>query len=362
MKKLHRSTSATRLAATAGSPAEHITQRPIFFVVGNSRSGTTMLGRILQRSPDIHVFRELHFFERLWYRNDANRVLPDEEVAWLVTQLLQTSRTGVINARYDTESSEEALSLVQEHGLRNCTALELYQSFMRIQANSAKQGSSPCEQTPKNGFYLEEILTDISRSKVIRVTRDPRDVLVSQKRKWKRKEASVKTMTLLERVRLFVSYHPLIIGKLWVSLTSSTDAWLEHPRMHTIRFEDFVREPETHVRDLCTFLEIPYSEDLLDISRLGSSVREDDLGLRGVDADRAESWQRYGGINSAELFLCQFAARKKMEQHGYVFQQVFPNPVLLVYYLANFPLKVIAAILLNRGRMKNTVEAIKRRI
>jgi len=321
-----------------------------------------MLARILQRSPNVHVFRELHFFERLWHHNDADRILSDKEVAWLVSQLLQTSQTGVMNARYDTDASEEALRLVHENGLRNCTALEVYKSFMRSRANRAKPGSSPCEQTPKNGFYLKEILTGMPTSKVIRVTRDPRDVLVSQKRKWKRREVSVSTMTLLERFRLFVSYHPLLVGRLWVSATSSTDAWLGNPRIHTIRFEEFVREPETHVEDLCAFLEIPYSKDLLDISTLGSSVRQDDTGLRGVDADRAESWQRYGGINSAELFLCQFVARNKMEQHGYAFQHIFPNPILLLYYLVSFPLKVIAAILLNRGRIKNTLDAIKRRM
>jgi hypothetical protein len=32
-------------------------------IVGNSRTGTTMLGRILGRNSAIHTFSELHFFE-----------------------------------------------------------------------------------------------------------------------------------------------------------------------------------------------------------------------------------------------------------------------------------------------------------
>lgn len=37
----------------------------VIFIVGNSRSGTTMLGRILGKSTYVHTFDELHFFEFL---------------------------------------------------------------------------------------------------------------------------------------------------------------------------------------------------------------------------------------------------------------------------------------------------------
>ncbi len=36
------------------------------FVVGSSRSGTTMMGRILDKHPSIFTFRELHFFGTIW--------------------------------------------------------------------------------------------------------------------------------------------------------------------------------------------------------------------------------------------------------------------------------------------------------
>ncbi|WP_263786843.1 sulfotransferase [Salinibacter grassmerensis] len=36
------------------------------FVVGSSRSGTTMMGRILGRHPAVYTFHELHFFEQMW--------------------------------------------------------------------------------------------------------------------------------------------------------------------------------------------------------------------------------------------------------------------------------------------------------
>ena len=42
------------------------------FVVGSSRSGTTMMGRILGNHKDIFTFNELHFFGAIW-TNTSNQ-------------------------------------------------------------------------------------------------------------------------------------------------------------------------------------------------------------------------------------------------------------------------------------------------
>ena len=39
------------------------------FVVGSSRSGTTMMGRILGNHSDVFTFKELHFFGTIWTNN-----------------------------------------------------------------------------------------------------------------------------------------------------------------------------------------------------------------------------------------------------------------------------------------------------
>jgi len=56
---------------------------PMLFIAGNSRSGTTMMGRILSMHPDIFTFHELHFFEQLWSTNDGQKQLSIEDAMTL---------------------------------------------------------------------------------------------------------------------------------------------------------------------------------------------------------------------------------------------------------------------------------------
>ena len=44
------------------------------FIVGSSRSGTTMMGRILGNHSDVFTFKELHFFGTIWTNNSDKKL------------------------------------------------------------------------------------------------------------------------------------------------------------------------------------------------------------------------------------------------------------------------------------------------
>ena len=63
------------------------------FVVGNSRSGTTMMGRILGKHPSVYTFGELHFFGQLCappFSSESRK----EEIEELASQLHCIQREG----------------------------------------------------------------------------------------------------------------------------------------------------------------------------------------------------------------------------------------------------------------------------
>lgn len=71
-------------------------QRVKIFIVGNSRSGSTMLGRIFDNHSQVHSFGELHFFEHQVSGEDVRSQIEwnTERCMDLLERLLTSSRDG----------------------------------------------------------------------------------------------------------------------------------------------------------------------------------------------------------------------------------------------------------------------------
>ena len=76
-----------------------LTNTKNIFVVGNSRSGTTMMGRVIGKHSSVFTFKELHFFGQLWSSNDENKLLSKKESLKLFSKLLCIQNYGIFNQR-----------------------------------------------------------------------------------------------------------------------------------------------------------------------------------------------------------------------------------------------------------------------
>lgn len=329
------------------------------FIVGNSRSGTTMLGRVFGIHSQVHTFGELHFFE---HQVDAATV--SERSVWdvkrriaLLERLLTTSRDGffakVAPGAYRTEV---------EHILSNVTGedpVSAYESFLCYETQ--RNGKViPCEQTPRYLFFVKEILDALPDVFVINMVRDPRDVLLSQKNKWRRRFLGAKNIPLREAFRAWVNYHPYTIAKLWVAAVRTAAQFEGHPRFISIRFEDLLLQPEATVVRLCEFAGIDFEPGMLGVPQVGSSTGHDRPERRGIDGDRSGRWRR-GRLTAVELDICQQVAGAEMRGLGYATESV---PASMWKYWGSmglFVVKGLMALLLNLGRTKNLRETLKRR-
>jgi len=178
----------------------------MIFVVGNSRSGTTMMGRILGAHPSVYTFGELHFFEQLWSPADEDRRLSRAEGGRLAARLLSVQRQGYLSRANPERFQEEAGEMVAS-AQSEMTPAEVFGAFLFYEA--AKNGKKvPCDQTPRNVFYLREILELYPEARVINMIRDPRDILLSQKGKWKRRFLGAGSIPLREALRAWVKLPP----------------------------------------------------------------------------------------------------------------------------------------------------------
>ena len=327
------------------------------FIVGNSRSGTTMMGRILNNHPEVFTFKELHFFDRFFSSSDQDQYIDKNEAIRLFSNLICIQEHGIFH-KVDLNSYNnlsESILHKQEY-----TRLDVYNSFLNYVVRKNKS-SVACEQTPGNLFYLNEISNNIPNIKFINMVRDPRDVLLSQKNKWKRRYLGASTIPLFESLRSFFNYHPIIISNLWNSSVSSSSNFSKQSMIHTVYFEELVTNPEEVIRDLCLFLEISFSSDMLNVPNIGSSNKIDKRSHSKIDKSKIEQWKS-AGLTNAEIYICQKVCGDMMKKNKYKLKLFSYMPLMTLLIILTFPLNILMAFIFNLHRFRSIKDFIMKRI
>ncbi|MYB65432.1 sulfotransferase [Candidatus Poribacteria bacterium] len=338
--------------------------RKMLFVVGNSRSGTTMMGRILGNHDDVFTFGELHFFGQLWSPASSTKLNISEAIE-LAAKLFCIQREGYRTHGGHQRFLEEARQFCQNITSYPISPVILFSEFLRFEA-SLNGNSIPCDQTPRNVFYIDEILKYYPQVKIINMIRDPRDVLLSQKRKWKRRFLGGTNLPIKESFRDWLNYHPITISRIWHTAVTAADKFSENDNVKSIYFEKLLAAPEDTVSHICDFVGIDYCQSLLKVPQVGSSVNADTPDSLGINPNRAGNWhdknRNKGKLNSSELYISQKINGLLMRKHNYQTVMMRPNIFYLILNVVSFPIKSIGAFLFNINRIKNIRETLKRRL
>ena len=331
----------------------------MIFIVGNSRSGTTMMGRILGKHPTVYTFGELHFFGQLCAPPFSSE-LDEKNAEELASELHCIQREGYRTHGNSRRFLGEAQAFLERLTTYPDTSASLFEAFLYHEA-AENNKTIPCDQTPRNVFYIADILELYPNARIINMIRDPRDVLLSQKRKWKRRFLGGSDLPLKEMLRDWMNYHPITISHIWRTAVNAADRFLQYDRVISIYFEELLMHPETTVKSICDFVGITYTDEMLQVPQVGSSVAEDQPQQLGINPHRAHSWQE-GELSSAEIYLNQTITAVLMRKHNYTPVSIRPNIASLGLHLLTFPVKLAGAFFFNLDRMKNIRETLKRRI
>ncbi|MCG9129982.1 sulfotransferase, partial [Candidatus Poribacteria bacterium] len=275
----------------------------MLFVVGNSRSGTTMMGRILGNHSDVFTFGELHFFGQLWSPNLTSG-LNETEAIELASKLFCIQRVGYRKQGDTRDFQVDAQEFCADFSDYPVSPTKLFSTFLQSETN-LNDKSIPCDQTPRNVFYIDEILKVYPQAKIINMIRDPRDVLLSQKRKWQRRFLGGTDLPLIESLRDWINYHPLTISRIWHTAVNTADRFSKCDKVYTVYFEQLLSSPEKTVADLCRFVDIEYTPCMLQVPQVGSSVDSDKPTTTGINPNRAGNWNvnstYESKLNSSEI-------------------------------------------------------------
>lgn len=332
----------------------------MIFIVGNSRSGTTMLGRILGMHRLVYTFGELHFFEQLVEEKDL-----EADVRWdhgrlitLAETLITRSRKGFFAAVKPGEFHHEANDLIAASA--TTSPRDLYFTFLGIFSRNAGK-LIPCEQTPRYLFFSNKILDVFPDAVIINLVRDPRDVVLSQKSKWKRRFLGGTSIPVREALRAWSNYHPYIVCKLWNSNVDYAMS-INDDRFLSVRFEDLLEDSERQLRIICDFAGLEFESHMLDTPQLGSSSSRDSEVKLGIDKRRAGGWRRSRMPNWLRG-LCEWVSYDRMKRMGYddfLYDGKFSFAIVLP--MLGLPFKLILALAFNLRRFSNLVNSLRRRI
>ena len=333
------------------------------FITGNSRSGTTMMMRIMDKHSLLHSINEPHFFGTHWSPSDEGIGLSRAETERLLFKLLTVQRAGFFESvsEHSPKFKDEVTELVDRlHGADPPSRVAVYETFLYHEA-SVNGKVVPCEKTPQNIFYIQEILDHFPEARIVNMVRDPRGTMLSQKNKWKRRALGADFMTAKEVRRLKANYHPITMSRLWKSAIDTARRWKGTPAVMNVRFESLLSDAEATLREVCSHIGIPFEADMMDIPHAGSSLKADEHTKRGIRKPTERTWQEKG-LLPAELHWCQKICAAGMKEHGYEPVETHAGTFSIIASAMTFPFKVILALMLNLSRVRNLVDTIKRRL
>ncbi len=253
-------------------------KRPVF-IVGLSRSGTTLLANILNRHPRIAIYPETHFFSSVWACRKTPFLKREKDVDEAIGRVGNLKNTGIraedIKARFfNTDKS----------------LLRLFDIVLALYRE--KQGKArPGEKTPGHFLYLPLLLKLYPDAKVLCIYRDPRNTYSSFKHRPEFKKLSPIDRCLIGRSLLW----NLCLRRVSEYRRKEHAGWFK-----AVKFEELITRPQEVAKSICGFLNEPYCQRMLYVKHTNSSfTASQKFGMSKKPLDRT------GHLARMEIFFIE---------------------------------------------------------
>ena len=275
----------------------------LIFLISQPRAGSTMLQLMLSGHPDIATTSEpwiaLHPFFAL--KDQGLDAIYNAEVARAATKEF-LEQSGLDEAFYKEQVA---------HFLNS-----FYQKAIRYQ-------NKKCflDKTPRYYLIIDDLMELFPDAKFIFLIRHPLAVLNSIMKTWVKDD--YKKLGLLKDDLLLAP--KLLAG----AIKRYSD------KSYTVKYEEFVRNPETVLAGICSYLGVDYYEDMLDYGkRLPDWKFGDPVGIQKSSRPSEDSlvlWKK--GFESPQLRLIAHSyleeiGRDLIEEMGYDFEEAVSASLL----------------------------------
>lgn len=296
------------------------------FVVGASRSGTSLMRTLLELSERVAIARENHFVGHLRESEGARfyfRRAGDLGTDDTMRQIVEMIYSGEFERRSRWREVSTFWHWLQDNVPRDEMERRLLAAerterglFVAFLLTYADRKARPIigEKTPPHLAYVDTLLEWFPDGRVVHMLRDPRAVYVSDLRR--RRNKLRKPYSWFARVPGVL---PLVIllqtAIVWRGAVERHFDYVERfpQRYRLVRFEDLVRDPLETLVGLYAFLGIALPDDPTNVKVVSQGFRG---GEHGLDAAAADRWREH--ISGLSRRFLEVLLRGPMRRMGYL--------------------------------------------
>jgi len=256
------------------------------FVLGNARSGTTLMRLMLSAHPNIYISHETWFYH--WEKLCPESMSGDE----FLRHYFQT-----FSFRWKRIDPADVLSKLPTPLPRDRVS-EALREILRLRA--ARNGKPRYgDKSPIHTAYVGRILTDFPDAKIIHTVRDPRATVLSQARMPWGSRSDVANCLAYEAV------------------SRNMDLFKDY--VLQVRLEDLLADPKTEMGRVLDYVGEPWDDAVLD--HAAHLPVDDDMPPTPWLSQAAESVQRpekpWARISSGRLRLIENMTKRSSDAYGY---------------------------------------------
>jgi len=296
------------------------------FVVGVSRSGTTLMRRVLNGHSRIAIATENHFLGHLLPWEGARayfRRLGDPRDDATMRRIAAFVYSGEFQRRSRLRELSPywrwlTRSVPREEFERRLLASDrtergMFTALLRTFADH-KRRPIMGEKTPAHLAWADTLLAWYPDARIVHMIRDPRGVYVSEVRRRQGAPSTVPYRWLVRVPPLLRAF--VLLEVIWAWAVAAD----RHRRLATrypgrylgVRFEDLVRAPAATLDRLCSFLGVEPEPAMLDRTVTSKGAMQ---GMAGFDAGAADRWR--ATIGSASRRVIERLLGARMRAMGY---------------------------------------------